>query len=142
MLRAPETEALLGQSPHLEPRDPRVDGSTMPLGSTAIHETTGVSKTLWGRWKSPDAAGLKPCGSRSTAIPYKGISAIINNHRGTSGGRRVGMLYMYPEIFFYNFNHYEGRCSLYFWRVYHALEEFHEASSRWEFSHNYEIYIS
>ncbi|MDT7890228.1 MAG: hypothetical protein RQ885_14800 [Desulfurococcales archaeon] len=31
----------------------------MPLGSTTTYETTGVSKTLWGRWKSPDATGLK-----------------------------------------------------------------------------------
>ena len=26
-----------------------LDGSPVPLGSTAIHEPTGVSKTLWGR---------------------------------------------------------------------------------------------
>ncbi|MDT7888190.1 MAG: hypothetical protein RQ885_04350 [Desulfurococcales archaeon] len=26
----------------------------MPLGSTATHKTTGVSKTLWERWKSLD----------------------------------------------------------------------------------------
>jgi len=50
---APETEALLRQSPHLEPRDPRIDGSTVPLGPTATHETIGISKTLWGRWKPP-----------------------------------------------------------------------------------------
>jgi IS605 OrfB family transposase len=37
-----------------------LDGSPVPLGSTATNETTGVSKTLWGRWKSPDATGSKP----------------------------------------------------------------------------------
>ncbi|MDT7888097.1 MAG: hypothetical protein RQ885_03875 [Desulfurococcales archaeon] len=26
----------------------------MPLGSTATHETIGISRSLWGRWKSPD----------------------------------------------------------------------------------------
>jgi IS605 OrfB family transposase len=31
-----------------------IDGSPMPLGSTATYETAGVSKTLWGRWKSLD----------------------------------------------------------------------------------------
>ncbi|MFZ8823902.1 MAG: hypothetical protein ACO2O0_07120 [Desulfurococcales archaeon] len=56
---APEAEALDGGSAPIEPQDPRVDGSSVPLGSTAINETTGVFKTLWGRWKSPDATGLK-----------------------------------------------------------------------------------
>jgi hypothetical protein len=31
-----------------------LDGSPMPLGSTATNETTEVFKTLWGRWKSLD----------------------------------------------------------------------------------------
>ncbi|MDT7889630.1 MAG: hypothetical protein RQ885_11880 [Desulfurococcales archaeon] len=26
----------------------------MPLGSTATHEPIGISKTLWGRWRSLD----------------------------------------------------------------------------------------
>ena len=29
-----------------------LDGSPMPLGSTATHEPTGIPKTLWTRWKS------------------------------------------------------------------------------------------
>jgi hypothetical protein len=37
-----------------------LDGSIVPLGSTATNETTGVFKTLWGRWKPPDATGSKP----------------------------------------------------------------------------------
>jgi hypothetical protein len=82
---APETEALDGGSASIEPRDPRIDGSTVPLGPTATNETIGISKTLWGRWKPPMAAGSKPCGSRSTAIQNKRISITINNHRGTSG---------------------------------------------------------
>jgi hypothetical protein len=56
---APETEALDGGSASIEPRDPRIDGSTVPLGSTATHETIGISKTLWGRWKSPDGRRIK-----------------------------------------------------------------------------------
>jgi hypothetical protein len=31
-----------------------LDGSSVPLGSTATSETTGVSKSLWGRWRSLD----------------------------------------------------------------------------------------
>jgi putative transposase len=65
-----------------------IDGSPFPLGSTATHETTGVSKSLWGRWRSPDATGSKHCGSRNKAIQNKRISITINNHRGTSG--RIG----------------------------------------------------
>jgi len=43
---APETEALHGGYAPIEPRDPRVDGSPMPLGSSATSETTGL-ETLW-----------------------------------------------------------------------------------------------
>jgi len=32
-----------------------VDGSPVPLGSTATHEPTGVPKSLWARWKTLDA---------------------------------------------------------------------------------------
>ncbi|MDT7895378.1 MAG: hypothetical protein RQ855_04165 [Desulfurococcales archaeon] len=53
ILRAPETEALLGHSPHLEPRDPSLDGSPVPLGSTATSEPIEIPRSLWGRWKSP-----------------------------------------------------------------------------------------
>jgi hypothetical protein len=48
MFRAPETEALDEGSAPIEPRDPKVDGSLFPLGSTATNETTGL-KTLWIR---------------------------------------------------------------------------------------------
>jgi putative transposase len=68
---------------------PSLDGSPVPLGSTATHETTGISKSLWGRWRSPDATGSKHCGSRNKAIQNKRISAIINNHRETSGVIKV-----------------------------------------------------
>jgi hypothetical protein len=33
---------------------PILDGSPMPLGPTAIHETIGISVSLWGRWRSLD----------------------------------------------------------------------------------------
>jgi hypothetical protein len=33
---------------------PALDGSPFPLGSTATHEPIGISKTLWGRWRSLD----------------------------------------------------------------------------------------
>jgi hypothetical protein len=59
MLRAPETEALYEGSAQKGFGDPRVDGSPMPLGSTATGEPIEIPRSLWGRWKSPDATGLK-----------------------------------------------------------------------------------
>ena len=32
----------------------RIDGSPVPLGSTATHDPTGISESLWVRWKSLD----------------------------------------------------------------------------------------
>jgi len=32
----------------------RVDGSPVPLGSTAIHEPAGIPRSLWARWNSLD----------------------------------------------------------------------------------------
>jgi hypothetical protein len=60
MLRAPETEALYegyAQKGWVLILD--LDGSPIPLGSTATHEPIGIPISLWGRWKSPDATGLK-----------------------------------------------------------------------------------
>jgi putative transposase len=34
--------------------DPRVNGSPVPLGSTATHEPIEIPRSLWGRWKSLD----------------------------------------------------------------------------------------
>jgi hypothetical protein len=60
MLRAPETEALYeGYAQKGWVLILALDGSPMPLGSTATHEPIGISISLWGRWKSPDATGLK-----------------------------------------------------------------------------------
>jgi IS605 OrfB family transposase len=47
-------EALYEGSAQKGFEDPRVDGSPMPLGSTAINEPIGISISLWGRWKSLD----------------------------------------------------------------------------------------
>jgi hypothetical protein len=38
--------------------DPSLDGSPMPLGSTATHEPIEIPRSLWGRWKSLDATGM------------------------------------------------------------------------------------
>jgi len=59
MLRAPEAEALYEGSAQKGFGDPRVDGSPMPLGSTVTHEPIEIPRSLWGRWKSLDATGLK-----------------------------------------------------------------------------------
>jgi hypothetical protein len=82
---APETEALDEGSAQKGFGVSILYGSPVPLSSTVTNETTGIFISLWGRWKFPDATGLKPCGSRSKAIQNKRISAIINDHRGTSG---------------------------------------------------------
>jgi len=37
------------------PAGSAVDGSPVPLGSTATHDPTGIPKSLWARWKSLDA---------------------------------------------------------------------------------------
>jgi hypothetical protein len=59
MLRAPETEALYEGSAQKGFGFLSIDGSPMPQGSIATHEPIGISISLWGRWKSPDATGLK-----------------------------------------------------------------------------------
>jgi hypothetical protein len=92
MLRAPETEALYEGNAQKGFGVSILDGSTVSLGSTAAYEPIEILRSLWGRWKSLDATGSKPCGSRSTATPNKRISVIINNHRGTSGLSGKGML--------------------------------------------------
>jgi hypothetical protein len=59
MLRAPETEALYEGSAQKGFGVSILDGSSMPLGSTATHEPIEIPRSLWGRWKSPDATGLE-----------------------------------------------------------------------------------
>jgi len=54
---APETEALHEGSAQRGFEVLSLDGSLFPLGSTATHETTGVSKTLWERWSPPMPQG-------------------------------------------------------------------------------------
>jgi hypothetical protein len=53
MLRTLGIEALLGRALIKGFEVPSLDGSPFPLGSTATNKTTGVFKTLWGRWGSP-----------------------------------------------------------------------------------------
>jgi len=38
----------------------KVDGSPVPLGSTATHDPTGIPKSLWARWKSLDETLKNP----------------------------------------------------------------------------------
>jgi hypothetical protein len=87
MLRAPETEALYEGSAQKGFGDPRVDGSPMPLGSTATHEPIEIPRSLWGRWKSLDdhrdviaSLWVKKQSNTNKLIPMT-----INDHRGTSG---------------------------------------------------------
>jgi hypothetical protein len=71
MLRAPEAEALYEGIAQKGFGFLSIDGSPFPRGSTATNETTE----------------LKPRGSRGKVVSNKLMSAIINNHRGTSGSR-------------------------------------------------------
>jgi hypothetical protein len=54
MPRAPETEALYEGSAQKGFGVLILDGSPMPLGSTATHEPIEIPRSLWGRWKSLD----------------------------------------------------------------------------------------
>jgi hypothetical protein len=47
-------------SPAPSPGGLRVDGSPIPLGSTATHEPTVVTRALWARWKSLDETLKNP----------------------------------------------------------------------------------
>jgi hypothetical protein len=51
---APETEALHEGTAQKGFDVSTLDGSPVPLGSTATHEPIGISISLWGRWKSLD----------------------------------------------------------------------------------------
>ena len=51
---APETEALYEGSAQKGFGFLSIDGSPMPLGSTATHEPIEIPRSLWGRWKSLD----------------------------------------------------------------------------------------
>jgi hypothetical protein len=85
MLRAPETEALYeGYAQKGWVLILALDGSPMPLGSTATHEPIGISISLWGRWKSLDDHRdvIASLWIRKQSNTNKLISAIINNHRG------------------------------------------------------------
>jgi putative transposase len=64
-----------------------LDGSPMPLGSTATHEPIEIPGSLWARRKSLDATGLKTLWIKKQNNPKQInlISMTINNHRGTSG---------------------------------------------------------
>jgi hypothetical protein len=84
---APETEALYEGSAQKGFGFLSIDGSPMPLGSTATHEPIGISISLWGRWKSLDghrdviaSLWIKKHNNTNKLIPMT-----INNHRGTSG---------------------------------------------------------
>jgi hypothetical protein len=89
MLRAPEAEALYEGSAQKGFGDPSLDGSPVPLGSTATYETAGVSKTLWGRWKSLDnhRDAITSLWIKKHGNTNKLISMTINDHLGTSGER-------------------------------------------------------
>jgi hypothetical protein len=54
---APETEALYEGSAQKGFGFLGIDGSPMPLGSTATHEPIEIPRSLWGRWKPPMPQG-------------------------------------------------------------------------------------
>jgi hypothetical protein len=58
----------------------------MPLGSTATYEPIEIPRSLWGRWKSLDATGLKTLWIKKQSNTNKLISITIE---GTSGMERL-----------------------------------------------------
>jgi hypothetical protein len=58
MLRAPETGALYEGYARKGFGVPSIDGSPIPLGSTATHEPIEIPRSLWRRRKSPDVTGM------------------------------------------------------------------------------------
>jgi hypothetical protein len=60
IFRAPETEALYEGYAQKGFGVSRVDGSSFLLGSTATSEPIEIPRSLWGRWRSPNATGSKP----------------------------------------------------------------------------------
>jgi hypothetical protein len=89
MLRAPEAEALYEGSAKKGFGVSILDGSPVPLGSTATHEPIGISISPWGRWKSLDdhRDAIASLWIKKQSNTNKIISTTINNHRGTSGWR-------------------------------------------------------
>jgi len=81
---APEAEALYEGYAQKGFGDPSLDGSPMPLGSTAINEPIGISISLWGRWKSLDDHRdvIASLWIRKQSNTNKLISMTINDHRG------------------------------------------------------------
>jgi hypothetical protein len=87
MLRAPETEALYEGIAQEDFGVPSIDGSPVPLDSTALPRSLLGHIALEKKWRSPNATESKPCGSRGKTTQNKLIPATTNNHRGTSGVR-------------------------------------------------------
>jgi hypothetical protein len=87
MLRAPETEALYEGSAQKGFGFLSIDGSPVPLGSTATSEPIEIPRSLWGRWKSLDALRdvIASLWVKKQSNTNKLISMTINDHRGTSG---------------------------------------------------------
>ncbi|MDT7889721.1 MAG: hypothetical protein RQ885_12215 [Desulfurococcales archaeon] len=54
ILRALEVEALYEGIAEKGFGVSSLDGSPVPLGSTATHEPIEITRSLWGRWKSLD----------------------------------------------------------------------------------------
>jgi hypothetical protein len=67
-----------------------LDGSPMPLGSTATYEPIEIPRSLWGRWKSLDDHRdvIASLWVERQSNPNKLTSMTINDHRGTSGRTR------------------------------------------------------
>jgi hypothetical protein len=86
MPRAPETEALYEGSAQKGFGVSTLDGSPIPLGSTATSEPIEIPRSLWGRWKSPDATGLKTLWIKKQNNP-KQIN--INDHQCPSRDKRL-----------------------------------------------------
>jgi len=84
---APEAEALYEGSAQKGFGFLSIDGSPVPLGSTATSEPIEIPRSLWGRWKSLDdhRDAITSLWIKKQSNTNKLIPMTINNHRGTSG---------------------------------------------------------
>jgi hypothetical protein len=84
---APETEALYEGIAQKGFGFLSIDGSPVPLGSTATSEPIEIPRSLWGRWKSLDdhRDAITSLWVKKQSNTNKLVSMTLNDHRGTSG---------------------------------------------------------
>jgi hypothetical protein len=95
MLRAPETEALDEGYAQKGFGFLSLDGSPVPLGSTATNEPIEIHRSLWGRWSSLDDHRIKTLWIKKQSNPKQ---KNISDNQQPSGDKRL-RISAFPEHF-------------------------------------------